>query len=454
MAQETSEIMTISRLDKDLQDGFEARFWSAKKYRRRESKAESEPEPRASKLLACAQPILLWLMASAGTGIAVGIVLVITWAVQPKAMQSTLSHNFISINPVTTDAPRPETFIQDYSLSVMPVPVHSHNDYRRPRPLYSALAAGCMGVEADVWLSLDKTNLLVGHEASSLSEKRTLQSLYLDPIKQILDELNAAHASNTSSPDNGVPRGVYQSSPDTSLVLLIDVKGNATDIWPLVDKQLQPLRERGYLSKLDHTAIASSSTSESQPVFKRGPITVVGTGTLGLSNVTGTGCDVLLRYHDSFLDAPLESLTDASNFGTLPSCRAESLLGVPLAKYHTASASFLHHVGFVLTSVSASQRGTIHASLHAAAAKNLTSRYWATPTWPVSRRDHIWQVMVEEGAGLLNADDIESATRLEWSRAYGAELVWMGVSSAYIFVASLLTAYLSHQSGKNSMHPC
>ncbi|KAG5927220.1 hypothetical protein E4U42_002448 [Claviceps africana] len=364
-------------------------------------------------------------------------------------MRSTLSHNFISINPVTTDAPRPETFIRDHSLSVMPVPVHSHNDYRRPRPLYSALAAGCMGVEADVWLSPDKTNLLVGHEASRLSETRTLQSLYLDLIKQILDELNPARASNTSSQDNAVPRGVYPSSPETSLMLFIDVKGNATDIWPLVDKQLQPLRERGYLSKLDHTTPASPSDPESQPVFQRGPITVVGTGNLGPSNVTGTGCDALSRYHDSFLDAPLGSLADASSFGTLPSCRAESLLGIPLAKYHTASASFPHHVGLVLSSVSDRQRGTIRASLRAAAAKNLTSRYWATPTWPVSRRDHIWQVMVEEGAGLLNADDIESATRLEWSRAYGAELVWMGVSSAYMFVASLLMAYLYHRSGRN-----
>ncbi|KAG6017869.1 hypothetical protein E4U54_001783 [Claviceps lovelessii] len=59
----------------------------------------------------------------------------------PKAMRSTLSHNF-SINPTPTDAPTPGTFIEDYSRSVMPTLVYSHNDDRRPRPLYSALAAG------------------------------------------------------------------------------------------------------------------------------------------------------------------------------------------------------------------------------------------------------------------------------------------------------------------------
>ncbi|KAG6035553.1 hypothetical protein E4U41_006013 [Claviceps citrina] len=373
--------------------------------------------------LLCARSLLLWFMASTGTGIAVAIILVITWAAQPKAMRSTLSHNFIS-QPVTTDAPTPEIFVQEYSRSVMPVPVHSHNDYERPRPLYSALAAGCTGVEADVWLSRDRANLLVGHHASRLSGKRTLQSLYLDPIKQILDQLNPA---NASGPDD-VPHGVYQSSPESSLILLIDVKGNASEIWPLVDKQLQPLRERGYLSRLEHN---SSSTAASRPVFKRGPITVVGSGNLGTSNIPGTGCDALGRYSDSFLDAPLASLTDASNFGTLPSCQAESLLGLPLAKFQTASAPFLHTVASFLNPLSSSQRGMIRASLQAAASKNLTSRYWATPTWPVSRRDHIWQVLVEEGIGLLNADDIESATGLEWNRAYGAELVWMGVSSAY-----------------------
>jgi hypothetical protein len=36
-------------------------------------------------------------------------------------------------------------------LSV-PVGCHSHNDYWRRVPLYSALQAGCIGVEADVWL--------------------------------------------------------------------------------------------------------------------------------------------------------------------------------------------------------------------------------------------------------------------------------------------------------------
>lgn len=164
----------------------------------------------------------------------------------------------------------------------------------------------------------------------------------------------------------------------------------------------------------------------------------------------GIGCDALSRYPDSFLDAPLGSLADASNFGTLPGgCQADSLLGLPLAKFHTASAPFPRELSTILASLSASQRGKMRASLQAAAARNLTSRYWGTPAWPISRRDLVWQALVEEGVGLLNADDIESATRLEWNRAYRAELVWMGVSSAYMLVASLVIAYLYDRSGRN-----
>ncbi|GAB0134281.1 hypothetical protein EsDP_00002659 [Epichloe bromicola] len=407
----------------------------------------------------CARSLLLWLVASGGTGITIAIILAITWAAQPKAMRSTLSHNFISINPLDADAPTtPQTYLRDHSRSVIPVPVHSHNDYWRPRPLYSALAAGCMAVEADIWLSPDGADLLVGHHASQLSEARTLQSLYLDPLEQILDKLNPARVRVPGGvPGGPAPNGVYQSSPGTTLVLLLDVKGNATDIWPVVDKQLQPLRERGYLSRLEYDATANPTA---KPVLRRGPITVVGTGSLTRSfssssspssNVTGIGCDALSRYPDSFLDAPLGSLADASNFGTLPGCRADSLLGLPLAKFHTASAPFPRELGTVLTSLSASQRGKMRASLQAAAARNLTSRYWGTPAWPISRRDLVWRALVEEGVGLLNADDIESAARLEWNRAYRAELVWMGVSSAYMLVASLVIAYLYDRSGRNRM---
>jgi hypothetical protein len=59
---------------------------------------------------------------------------------------------------------------------------HAHNDYEHARPLHDALARGFMSVEADVWL-VDGA-LLVAHDRKDLRPERTLQSLYLEPLRQ------------------------------------------------------------------------------------------------------------------------------------------------------------------------------------------------------------------------------------------------------------------------------
>ena len=387
-----------------------------------------------------------------------GVILIITFAAQPKAARSTASHNFISINPVTASSPDPDTWLNDYAQSVVPMPVHSHNDYWRPHPLYSALAAGCMGVEADLWLSPDGQDLLVGHHEAELSKDRSLQSLYLNPLQQILDRLNPSNSSGSgdSGDQDSSPHGVFRTASGTTLMLLVDVKGDPEKIWPLVDKQLQPLRARGYLSRIEY-ANATSASSPGRPVLKEGPITVVGTGNMSnmsKSNASGVGCDALTRYPDSFLDAPLTEIANPQNYGTLADCNADSLLGLPLVKFYSASTSFSKNIGMTNFGLSDSQRAKVRSMLQAAEAKNLVSRYWSLPAWPISRRDQVWSILAEEGIGLLNADDIESATRLEWNRAYKAELIWIGVSSAYILVVSLGFAYwINHRLRKLSRAP-
>jgi hypothetical protein len=59
---------------------------------------------------------------------------------------------------------------------------HAHNDYEHTRPLFEALENGFCSVEADVFLVDGK--LLVGHTRSSLRPERTLESLYLDPLRE------------------------------------------------------------------------------------------------------------------------------------------------------------------------------------------------------------------------------------------------------------------------------
>src|SRR5688572_24752148 len=59
---------------------------------------------------------------------------------------------------------------------------HSHNDYFRKRPLLDALDHGICSVEADIYL-VDGA-LLLGHDLKDVKPERTLQALYLDPLRE------------------------------------------------------------------------------------------------------------------------------------------------------------------------------------------------------------------------------------------------------------------------------
>ncbi|KLU85373.1 hypothetical protein MAPG_04399 [Magnaporthiopsis poae ATCC 64411] len=103
----------------------------------------------------------------------------------------------------------------DFLRDVQPIPCHSHNDYWRKVPLFSALHAGCIGVEV------------------FYNESR---------------------------------RGVFDVDPAQTLALLVDVKTDGASTWREVVRELEPLRSRGWLSRFDYGKVTY------------GPITVVGTG--------------------------------------------------------------------------------------------------------------------------------------------------------------------------------
>ena len=50
----------------------------------------------------------------------------------------------------------------------------------------------------------------------------------------------------------------------------------------------------------------------------------------------------------------------------------------------------------------------------AAAKRGLKARYWNKPAWPAGVRARIWDVLVTEGVGMLNVDDLEGASRRNW----------------------------------------
>ena len=63
---------------------------------------------------------------------------------------------------------------------------HSHNDYEQASPFSLAYQHRFGSIEADIWLK--DGNIFVAHDAKDIQASRTLAALYLDPIKQILQE--------------------------------------------------------------------------------------------------------------------------------------------------------------------------------------------------------------------------------------------------------------------------
>jgi hypothetical protein len=96
---------------------------------------------------------------------------------------------------------------------------HAHNDYLHTRPLLDALDQGFPSVEADIFLV--DGQLLVAHTRKELKPERTLQKLYLDPLRDRIK------ANGGSVHGDGKP-----------FHLLIDLKTAGEPTYAALDKVL------------------------------------------------------------------------------------------------------------------------------------------------------------------------------------------------------------------------
>lgn len=174
-------------------------------------------------------------------------------------------------------------------FAIMPVMCHSHNGYWRPRPLITALMAGCAGIEADVWLTDDGQDLLVGHDRAALAPQKTLRTMYLDPLLDILDLRNPDDVIEGHDGQHR-PLGVFKGQTQTPLILMIHVKENVAAIWAIVLEQLELFRQKGYLRWYENGTIWP------------GPLVVVGSGELHLDTTVASSKETpYYDYHDALL---------------------------------------------------------------------------------------------------------------------------------------------------------
>ncbi|KAF5244983.1 hypothetical protein FAUST_2092 [Fusarium austroamericanum] len=266
--------------------------------------------------------------------------------------------------------------------SILPAPCHSHNDYWRLMPFHSAVEAGCIGIEADVWAV--QGELYVGHDLGGLSTDRTLSSMYIQPLVELLQ------SQNLDTNPNLPPRGVYGRRPDQTVVLLVDLKSNPNASWPLLLKRLEPLRKKGWLSHIQNGKFISR------------PITVVGTGETELHLVNEA-----TPFRDVFLDAPLDQLNEG--------------LYDDLNSYYT-SVSFEKSIGKVGSKgLKPEQQTKLRDQISQAHSRGLKVRYWGMPYWPLHVRNQLREVLIDEGVDVLNADDLWEAREIFSRRGYMIE---------------------------------
>jgi len=229
---------------------------------------------------------------------------------------------------------------------------HAHNDYHHTRPLLDALDHGFCSVEADIFLV--DGQLLVGHVPTELKPKRTLQALYLDPLRRRVQ-------------DNG--GRVYRNGPQ--FTLLIDVKTDAGRTYPVLAEVLV-----GYADML---------TSVRNGVVEERAVTVIISGN---------------RAEQVVADAPLRYVGIDGRLVDLDTQRPSHL--VPLI-----SDNWRNHFRWRGQGPMPEQeRQKLRGIVEKAHEKGRRVRFWATPDDPA-----VWRELADAGVDLLNADDLAGLER-------------------------------------------
>ncbi|MFD6068836.1 MULTISPECIES: phosphatidylinositol-specific phospholipase C/glycerophosphodiester phosphodiesterase family protein [Amycolatopsis] len=246
-----------------------------------------------------------------------------------------------------------------HERGVRPLPqAHSHNDYEHTRPLHDALEQGFTSVEADIFLV--DGQLLVAHDFADTRPDRTLESLYLEPLRK---RVLANH---------GV--GVYRQRAEFQL--LIDVKGDANSTYAALEKRLYDPRYSFLFSLYAFGHV------------KKRAVTAVISG--------GRPKEVMLgqKFRLAFYDGRIR---DENDLGIGSDPRVTPLVSDSWSGLFTWTGEGPFPAG---------ERAKLHDLVKRAHAAGQRVRFWATPDAAGPGRDALWKELVAAGVDHLNTDDL------------------------------------------------
>lgn len=238
--------------------------------------------------------------------------------------------------------------------AVTPLPrAHAHNDYEHERPLADALDHGFASVEADIYLVGGE--LLVAHDPADLDPDRTLESLYLDPLKKRIQE----------------NKGSVFPGSEQQLRLWIDIKNTGAATYTELHQVL--------------AEYASMLTRYTHGKVKQGAVTAIISGDRPM--------ELMERQHVrfAFVDGRLSDLGVRTDPRLMP----------------VISDNWTHHFTWQGEGeMPAAERAKLDDIIGTAHAHGQQIRFWATPDADTVERETLWRELVDADADFVNTDDL------------------------------------------------
>lgn len=238
------------------------------------------------------------------------------------------------------------------------VRAHAHNDYRNARPLTDAWTAGFGSIEVDIWWQAGE--LRVGHFAFTTEPGRTLESLYLNPLRDLVGQ-------------TGVQ---LEQDP---VLLVVDLKSESREAFRELHRVLAQ-----YPDLLTHW------TDQRQ---QRRPVLVVISGNRPLADL------LAVRPRFAAYDGRIGDPADAH----LPSAV------MPL----TSGKWFDHFSWLGIGRMPRDERRRLAAIVADAHARGQRVRFYAHPDLPVVSW-WLWRTLLRLGVDFLNTDHLRTMQAFNW----------------------------------------
>lgn len=270
----------------------------------------------------------------------------------------------VAVTTVTGASPRVAEVPSRVVLGAPQDAAHAHNDYEHDRPLFDALEHGFTSVEADVWLV--DGELLVAHDLEDVQPGVTLESLYLDPLSELL---------------RGHGRSVYPGW-DGSFQLLIDIKSDGESSYAAIEKELA-----------EHRSIM---TRYSNGKTKTGPVIAVVSGNRPLGTMEN------LNSRFAFYDGRSADLASGLSADLMP-----------LVSENWNKLFAWQGTG----PMPESQKVKLREYVELAHAQGYRVRFWGTLDVPGAAREALWTELHSAGVDHINTDDLAALAEFLGSRS-------------------------------------